>query len=479
MADTPDYDAVVVGSGPNGLAAGIAVAREGHSIMVFEAKDEIGGGCRTAEVTLPGFQHDICSAIHPMGAGSPFFSELPLASYGLNWIYPPAELATPLDDGSAVMLRRSVEDTAEDLGPDDRAYRRLMRPLVDSWPALADQLLGPPKIPTHPLLMARFGIRGLRSAHSLARRLFRGERARALFAGLAGHSILPLRKPYTGAFGMILGISGHAVGWPLPATGSQSIADALGSHLKELGGEITTGTTIERFDQLPRARAYLFDLSPRVLVGIVGERLPRRYVRRLTRFRHGPGVFKVDYALAGPVPWKAPECSQAATVHLGGTFDEIAASEEEVASGQHPDRPFVIAVQPSLFDPSRAPAGRHTLWAYCHVPNSSTVDMTDRIDSQIERFAPGFRDLVIGRSAMGCKDFEEYNRNYIGGDIAGGSHDGLQLFFRPVARRNPYTTPDPRIFICSASTPPGAGVHGMCGYHAALAALRQIRASSS
>lgn len=477
MVRRTEYDAVVVGSGPNGLAAAISIAREGHSVLVIEARDKIGGGCRTEEVTLPGFHHDICSAIHPMGAGSPFFRELPLERYGLRWIYPHAEVANPLDDGSAVVLHRSVGETAEGLGVDGGAYRRMMQPFVDSWDALAEQLLGPPKVPAHPLLVARFGIRGLRSAWSVAHKFFEGERARALFGGLAGHSILSFRKPYTAAFGMILGLAGHAIGWPLPAGGSQSIADALGAHLRSLGGEILTGRMIERFEELPRARAYLFDVSPRVLLGIAGDKLPSGYVRRLMRFRHGPGVFKVDYALQGPVPWKAAECSETATLHLGGTFNEIAASEEEVALGRHPERPFVITAQTSIFDPERAPAGKHTLWAYCHVPNSSTVDMTERVDSQIERFAPGFRDLVIGRNVMTCSDFERYNANYVGGDISGGSHDGLQLFFRPVIRRNPYTTPADDIFLCSASTPPGGGVHGMCGYHAARPALRKIRKS--
>lgn len=479
MASKLQYDAAIIGSGPNGLAAAIALAMQGHSVAVFEAKDRIGGGCRTDELTIPGFRHDICSAIHPMGAGSPFFSQLPLEKHGLKWIFPKAEVAHPLDDGTAIVLKRSVAETASQLGSDGRSYERIMQPLVNNWGPLIEQLLGPPKPPKHPFVMARFGLHGLWSSLSVARRSFDGERARALFGGLSAHSILPLNTLYTAAFGMMLGLSGHAVGWPLPEGGSQSIADALGSHLTSIGGSITTGAEIKSMEDLPAARSYLFDVSPRVLVSIAGNKLPSAYVNKLMRFRHGPGVFKIDYALDGPVPWKAPECTETATLHLGGTLDDIATSEEDMSKGRHSERPFVIAAQQSLFDETRAPSGKHTLWAYCHVPNGSDVDMTDRIENQIERFAPGFRDLITAKRTMNCADYERYNPNYIGGDISGGSHDGLQLFLRPAFRFNPYTTPAPDIFLCSASTPPGAGVHGMCGFHAARAAMRRLRRTES
>ena len=470
----PTYDAVVVGSGPNGLAAAITMARAGRSVLVLEAREAIGGGCRSAELTLPGFVHDVCSAIHPLGLGSPFFKTLPLGDHGLEWIHPPAPVAHPLDDGTAVVIERSVEETAAGLGPDAAAYRRLMGPLSTQWDALAPELLAPLHLPRHPLAMARFGLMAIRSASGFAQGRFRGDRARAVFAGIAGHSILPLERTATAAIGLVLGALTHAVGWPLPRGGSRRIADALAAHLRSLGGEIRTGSPVESLDARPPARAVLCDVTPRQLLKLAGDRLRGRYRRGLERYRYGPAAFKLDFALSGPIPWKAAECARAATVHLGGTLDEIAASEAAVGRGEHPDRPFVLLVQPSLFDASRAPAGRHTVWAYCHVPNGSTFDMRARIEAQIERFAPGFRDLVLARSVLTPARLQELNANYVGGDINGGAQDLGQMFTRPVARIVPYSTPVRGLYICSSSTPPGGGVHGMCGYHAARAALRAL-----
>lgn len=473
MPRRESYDAVVVGAGPNGLAAAITLARAGRSVLLLEAEERLGGGARSAELTRPGFVHDVCSAVHPMGVASPFFRTLPLGERGLEWVHPPVPLAHPLDDGTAVLLERSVEATGEALAGDGAAYRRLMAPLVSGWDDLAAQLLGPLRFPRHPLLLGRFGLRAIRSARGLARGAFRGEAARVLFGGLAAHSILPLERPLTASFGLLLGAAAHAVGWPVARGGSQAIADALASSLRSLGGEIVTGTRVSSIDEVPPARAVLLDVTPRQVVDIAGHRLPAGYRRRLERFRYGPGVFKVDYALDGPVPWKAEGCTRAGTVHLGGTLAEIAASERAVARGEHPERPYVLVAQQSLFDATRAPEGKHTLWAYCHVPNSSTVDMTERVEAQIERFAPGFRDRVLARSVMSPAELERFNANHVGGDIAGGAHDGLQLFARPALRLVPYATPAEGIFICSSSTPPGAGVHGMCGYFAARAALRR------
>jgi phytoene dehydrogenase-like protein len=469
-----DWDAVVVGSGPNGLAAAITMARAGRSVLVLEAKETIGGGCRSAELTLPGFLHDVCSAIHPLGLGSPFFKTLPLHDHGLEWIHPPAPVAHPLDDGTAVVVERSIEETAAGLGPDGAAYRRLMGPLAADWDALAPELLAPLHVPRRPLAMARFGLMALRSASGFAQARFRGERARAVFAGIAGHAILPLERTATAAIGLVLGVLTHAVGWPLPRGGSRRIAEALAAHLRSLGGEIRTGSPVESLDALPPARVVLCDVTPRQLLRLAGDRLRGRYRRGLERYRYGPAAFKVDFALSGPVPWKAAACARAATVHLGGTLAEIAASEAAVGRGEHPDRPFVLLVQPSLFDSSRAPVGRHTAWAYCHVPNGSTVDMRARIEAQIERFAPGFRDLVLARSVLTPARLQDRNENYVGGDINGGAQDLRQMFARPVPRIVPYSTPVPGLYICSSSTPPGGGVHGMCGYHAATAALRRV-----
>ncbi len=468
------YDAVVVGSGPNGLAAAVTLARAGRSVVVLEAQPTPGGGARSMELTLPGFVHDLCSAIHPLGVGSPFFRSVPLADHGLEWIHPPAPLAHPLDDGTAAVLERSVEATAQALGPDAAAYQRLMGPLVRDAEALFAETLGPLRPPRHPLVMLRFGLRAIRSAKGLANAWFRGQHARALFGGMAAHSILPLDRVLTSAVGLMLGIAGHAVGWPLPRGGSQKITDALIAYLRSLGGEVVTGWRVEALGELPPARALLFDVVPRNLVRICGERLPARYRRRLERFRHGPAVFKLDWALDGPIPWKAPACTRAATVHLGGTFEEIAAGERAVWDGQHPERPYVLVAQQSLFDPTRAPAGKHTGWAYCHVPHGSTTDMTTIIENQVERFAPGFRDRIRARSVFRPADFERHNANYIGGDITGGIMDAWQTFIRPALRLVPYTTPAANLFICSSSTPPGPGVHGMCGSFAARAALRTV-----
>ena len=474
MAERGRYDAVIVGSGPNGLAAAITLARERLKVLVIEAADQIGGGTRSAELTLPGFVHDVCSAIHPLGAGSPFFRSLPLEQHGLEWIHAPAPLAHPLDDGTAITLERSVERTAEGLGADARAYTRLMAPMVRHWEVLAEEVLAPPHVFRHPLAVARFGLRAIRSTSSLARSKFQGVRARALFAGLSAHSMVPLESLMTASFGLMLGLTGHAVGWPFPRGGSQKIADATAGYLKSLGGEIITGMRIERLNEAPHARTVLLDVTPRQLLQIAGDRLPVGYKRKLERYRYGPGVFKIDYALDGPIPWKSAMCARAATVHLGGTLEEIEASEQSMWNGEPSAKPFVLVAQQSLFDATRAPAGRHTGWTYCHVPHGSDFDMTERIESQIERFAPGFRDRVLARHVMAPAALEQSNANYVGGDIGGGSNEARQLLTRPFLKLDPYATPADGIYLCSSSTPPGAGVHGMCGYYAARSALQRV-----
>ena len=469
------HDAVVVGSGPNGLVAAITIARAGHSVLVLEANETIGGGARSTELTLPGFVHDVCSAIHPLAVASPCLQGMDLAPEGLSFEHPEFPLAHPMDDGTAVVLERSVTGTAAGLGDDARPYERLMRPLVDASPSLLPHLLGPQlRVPRHPIPIARFGLSvGLRSALSMADARFSTPGARALFAGCAGHSMLSLRRAPTAAIGTVLTLLAHAVGWPAPRGGSQAIVDALAARLRSLGGEIATGTRVATLHDLPPHRTAVFDVTARQLLEIAGDAFPPRYRRALARYRYGPGVFKVDWALDGPVPWKAEECGRAGTVHVGGTMDEIASGEDQVVAGRHTENPFVIVAQQSMFDDSRAPSGKHTLWAYCHVPSGSDVDMTDAIETQVERFAPGFRDLILARNVMTPTELERRNANHIGGDINGGEQTVRQLLARPAARLVPYRTPDPAIYICSSSTPPGGGVHGMCGYLAARAALRR------
>ena len=474
MPRTSTYDAVVVGAGPNGLAAAITLARAGRPVIVFEAKETIGGGLRSMELTLPGFIHDVCSAIHPLGSGSPFLRALPLEQLGLEWIHPPAPLAHPLPDGSVVILERSIEATAARLGRDARAYTQLMAPIVAHWDRIADAFLGPLRLQplfAHPFSLASFGLKALRPASSLIESRFEGKAARALFAGMCGHSMLPFDRVTSAAVGLVLGALGHAIGWPLPRGGSQQIANAMTAYLRSLGGEIVTGVEVTSLDMLPSSRAVLCDITPRQLLRIAGSRLPSVYQHRLQRYRYGPGVFKLDLALDGPIPWQAEECARAATVHVGGTLPEIAAAEAAVWRGEHPEKPFVLLAQQSVFDAPRAPEGKHTVWAYCHVPGGSTFDMSGRIEAQIERFAPGFRDRILARHTFSPAQLEQYNANYIGGDINGGVQDLWQLFTRPTVQVNPYTTPIKGLYLCSSSTPPGGGVHGMCGYYAAKACL--------
>ncbi len=464
-------DALVIGAGPNGLAAAIEIARSARKVRLYERSATVGGGTRSAELTLPGFIHDVCSAVHPLAASSPFFSQLPLQKYGLEYVYPPLSLAHPFDDGTALVLERSLDATAARLGKDGAAYRRIFSPLVETWDTIKGDLLGPIGISRHPFAMARFGLSAIRPAKGFAEAKFQEDKTRALFAGLAAHSFLSLDQAATTAFGLTLGILAHTVGWPITRGGSQNLANALAAHFEELGGEIVTNHHVESLADLPAARAILCDVTPRQLVKMAGDSLTSGFRRRLESYRYGPAAFKLDWALSAPVPWKAEECKNAATVHIGGSFGEIVESEWNATHGRYSEKPFMIVSQPSLFDPARAPAGQHTLWAYCHVPNASSIDMTDAIERQIERFAPGFRDCILARSVMTPADYERYNPNLIGGDINGGIQDLSQMFLRPTMRM--YSTSKEGLYLCSSSTPPGGGVHGLCGFHAARLALRK------
>ena len=471
----PKLDAVVVGAGPNGLAAAITLACAGLRVRVLEGSSTAGGGCRSAQLTLPGFVHDTCATIHGLAPASPFFRSVPMAELGVELAHPDAPLAHPLDGGEAAMLERSLERTAAGLDGDGAAFRRLMAPLAAHPDGLMREVLRPLRLPGRPILLARFGLRGAWPAAALAGAAFQKAPARALFAGVAAHSMLRLSQPFSAAFGLILSAVGLTYGWPVVRGGSQRLAEALARHLAQLGGEIEVDHPVRSMPDLPDSRFVIFDLTPRAILEIAGSALPDGYRRRLPRFRYGPGVFKMDWALRAPIPWAARGARRAGTVHLGGTLGEIARAEAEVWRGVAPSRPFVILVQPTLADPGRAPGGGHTAWAYCHVPSGSEVDMTARIEAQVERFAPGFSDVILARHAMGPKEVERRNPNFVGGDINGGVQDARQLFARPALRWNPYSTPNPRLFMCSSSTSPGGGVHGMSGHLAALTALRRLR----
>jgi phytoene dehydrogenase-like protein len=468
-----DYDAVIVGSGPNGLAAAILLQQNGLSVLLLEGKSTIGGGLRTEELTLPGYKHDVCSAVHPLAAGSPFFETLPLHEHGLEYIYPEVAAAHPFDNGTAAVLKKSIIETADLLGADRDAYIKLMAHLVKSWPGLAPDVLGPLTFPKHPVDLAIFGLDALTSSTHLANRFKTGE-AKGLLAGMAAHSIQPLTNLSTSAIALVLMANGHLKGWPVPKGGSVKIAEALASYFTSIGGKIETNTYITSFDQLPSAKAVLFDVTPKQLLQIAGHKFSSLYKWQLERYRYGMGVFKVDWALDDAVPFKAEGARKAGTVHIGGTLKEIATGEQQIWDGLHPEKPYVLFAQQSLFDNTRAPEGKHTAWAYCHVPNGSNKDMTDIIEKQVERFAPGFRERIIGRHTFNTQQLESYNPNYIGGDINGGVIDLGQLFTRPVLRSSPYRTSAKGIYICSSSTPPGGGVHGMCGYHSAKRALKDV-----
>jgi phytoene dehydrogenase-like protein len=471
--DKRDYDAVIVGAGPNGLAAAILMQQQGLQVLIIEAKDTIGGGMRTAELTLPGFQHDICSAIHPMATGSPFFKTLPLQQHGLQWLQPEVDAAHPFDNGTAAALTRSIEETAQSLGADQQNYINLIEPVVRDWPYLAPDLLGPLTIPKYPFKLIEFGLKAIQPSTLLANR-FKTTEARGLLAGMAAHSIQPLTNLATSAIALVLMANGHLGGWVIPRGGSQSIATALGNYFTSLGGSIQTGTYVRSLNELPSAHAVLFDITPKQLLQIAGHKFSSLYKWQLERYRYGDGVYKIDWALDAPIPFTAESCRRAGTVHLGGTLEEITAGEQASANGRHSENPYVLLAQQSLFDDTRAPAGKHTAWGYCHVPNGSKKDMTSIIENQVERFAPGFKERILARHTMDTGEMESYNANYIGGDINGGIIDIGQLFTRPVLRLSPYKTSAKGLYICSSSTPPGGGVHGMCGYHAAKKALKDI-----
>jgi phytoene dehydrogenase-like protein len=472
MATNSSFDAVVVGAGPNGLAAAITLARAGLSVQLIEAQSIVGGGTHTIELTLPGFYHDVCASVLATALVSPFMRSLPLEQHGVTWVQPDIPVSHPLDGGSAAVVHRSLEETADGLGTDGKAYRRLFKPLLRDWQKIMGEILGPlPLPPRHIPALANFGRWAIQPASTLARHNFRTAAARALFAGMGGHSILPLHWPGTSAFGIVMTLGAHGVGWPVVRGGTQRFADALASIFAAYGGQIILDQRVDSIKQLPPARAVLFDVTPRNFIKIAGDSLPDSYRRSLGRFRYGAGVCKVDYALSGPIPWQDPSCARSGTLHLGGTLEEIETAEAQVGLGEHPEKPYVLLVQPSVFDPTRAPIGKHTAWAYCHVPNGSTLDVSGRIEAQIERFAPGFRDLVLERHVFTATQMESYNSNYVGGDINSGMQDLSQLFTRPVPRRLPYATPLKGVYLCSSSTPPGGGVHGMSGYQAAKAAL--------
>ncbi|MBB5394030.1 NAD(P)/FAD-dependent oxidoreductase [Mucilaginibacter sp. AK015] len=468
-----DFDAIVVGSGPNGLAAAILMQQNGLSVLLIEGKSQIGGGLRTAELTLPGFKHDICSAIHPLAAASPFFKTLPLAAHGLNYIYPEVDAAHPLEHGNPAVLCRSIDATAHQLGADEEAYKSLMLSVTKNWSLIDTDVLGPLHFPKHPLAMASFGFNAIKPATLMANK-FKTKQAKALLAGMAAHSMQPLTNIATSAIALVLLAAGHLQGWPVPQGGSNSIANALAAHFTSLGGHIQTDTYIKSLDQLPSAHAVLFDITPKQLLQIAGHKFSALYKWQLERYRYGVGVYKVDWALSDPIPFSSETCRKAGTVHIGNTLNEIRDAEKQTWSGKHPDKPFVLLAQQSLFDDTRAPQGKHTAWAYCHVPGGSTKDMTAAIEKQVERYAPGFRDIILAKHTMDTVQMEEYNPNYIGGDINGGVIDIGQLFTRPALRYSPYQTSQKGLYICSASTPPGGGVHGMCGYYAAKKALKDI-----
>lgn len=468
-------DAVVVGSGPNGLSAAIQIASAGFAVRVVEARETAGGGCRSEELTLPGFIHDVCATAHPLALAGRAFRELPLERYGVEFVQPEVPVAQPFDAGEAAAVFRSVAETAAGLGADEEAWRRLFEPLDGSFSVLVDGALGPLRAPRHPITLARFGMQAVRAADGVARGRFATREARALFAGLAAHSMLPLERKGSAAAGLVLGMTAQAVGWPFVRGGSQKLVDGLVAHFEALGGRVETGREVRSMADLPASRIVLFDLTPRQVARIAGDALPGSYREALGRYRYGMGVFKVDFALRSPIPWAADVCRRAGTVHVGGTLEEIAQSEREAMAGKTCERPFVLVTQPSIVDASRAPAGAHTAWAYCHVRHGSSEDMTGRIVGQIERFAPGFRDVVLAMATRNAVEMERYNANYVGGDINGGVQDLRQLFARPVGWRDPYATPNPRLFVCSSSTPPGGGVHGLCGYYAARSALRRLR----